>query len=322
MKKIGIICIAAAFVLSPFVSWAADEYPTKPIQLICPYGAGGVADVVARLIADKMTEHVGKQVIVVNKPGGGTAIGTGFVAASKPDGYTMLINMTGGFIVTPLITPNLPYKMTDFTPIGKMVVAGYAILINKDVPAKTLKEFIGYVKKNPKSLSYGSPGVGTIDHLAMELFNIEAQMGLPHIPYASQLPVLTALMGNHVQAAVGTTSISLPYIKAGQIRVLAVLSEQRDSLLPEVPTSSEQGFPELVASVYNVLYVPSKTPARIVKKLEGALEKTLHDKELHENFKELNLKIDFLNSHDTQIFLDSEVKKWAAVVKKANIVIK
>ena len=322
MKKIVIICIAATFVLSPFVSWAADEYPTKPIQLICPYGAGGVADVVARLVADKMTEHLGKPVVVANKPGGGTAIGTGFVAASKPDGYTMLINMTGGFIVTPLITSNLPYKMSDFTPIGKMVVAGYAILANKDVPAKTLKEFIGYVKKNPKSLSYGSPGVGTIDHLAMELFNIQAQMDLPHIPYASQLPVLTALMGNHVQTAVGTTSISLPYIKAGQIRVLAVLSEQRDSLLPEVPTSVEQGFPDLVASVYNVLFVSSKTPAPIVKKLEGALEKTLQDKELHENFKKLNLKIDFLNSHDTQTFLDSEVKKWAVVVKKANIVIK
>ena len=322
MKKIAIIWIAAILVLSAFASWAFDEYPTKPIQLICPYGAGGVTDVVARLVGDKMTEHIGKPVIVANKPGGGTAIGTGFVAASKPDGYTMLINMTGGFIVTPLITQNLPYKMSDFTPIGKMVVAGYAILVNKDVPAKTLKEFIVYVKKNPKSLSYGSPGVGTIDHLAMELFNIQTQMDLPHIPYASQLPVLTALMGNHVQAAVGTTSISLPYIKAGQIRVLAVLSEQRDSLLPEVPTSVEQGFPDLVASVYNVLFVSSKTPAPIVKKLEGALEKTLQDKGLHESFKKLNLKIDFLNSHDTQTFLDSEVKKWSAVVKKANIVIK
>ena len=164
MKKIAIIWIAAILVLSAFASWAFDEYPTKPIQLICPYGAGGVTDVVARLVGDKMTEHIGKPVIVANKPGGGTAIGTGFVAASKPDGYTMLINMTGGFIVTPLITPNLPYKMSDFTPIGKMVVAGYAILVNKDVPAKTLKEFIGYVKKNPQNLSYGSPGVGTIDH--------------------------------------------------------------------------------------------------------------------------------------------------------------
>jgi len=323
MKKIGILMIT---LLSIFISasiWAAeDDYPNKPIQLICPYGAGGVTDVTARLIGDKMAEHLGRPILVVNKPGGGTALGTGFVAASKADGYTLLINMTGGFIVTPLITPNLPYKMSDLSPVGKVVTAGYLILVNKDLPVKTLNEFIAYVKKNPGTLSYGSPGVGTVDHLAMELLRMQTQLDLQHIPYASQLPVITALMGNHVQAAPGTSSISLSYIKSGQIRALAALSEQRDPLLPDVPTTGEQGFPGLTASVYNILYVPSKTPASIVKKLEGTLEKTLQDKGIREKFKDLNLKIDFLSSRETQAFLDDEVKKWSEVVKKANVAIK
>jgi tripartite-type tricarboxylate transporter receptor subunit TctC len=322
MKKIGVILIVCAIASGVFTVWGADDYPVKPIQLVCPYGAGGLTDIVARFVADKMVKYLGKPIFVVNKPGGGTAIGTGYVAASKPDGYTILINMTGGFIVTPLITPNLPYKMSDFIPVGKIITADYLILVNKELPVNTLLELVAYVKKNPGKLSYGSPGVGTVNHLVMELLNSQGQTDMQHIPFTSELQILTALMGNHIQAGAVTAPFSLKYINTNQVRAVAVLAEKRDPLIPELATSGEEGFPELVASIYNILFVPAKTPAPVVKKLEEALQKTLRDKEVVESLEKMDFKIDFLNSADTQAFLDREVKKWASVVKKANIVIK
>lgn len=322
MKKGFMMLIAFALIVGSSISWAADDYPNKPIQLVCPYGAGGLTDLVARFVGEKMAKYLGKPIIVVNKPGGATSIGTGSVAASKPDGYTILINMTGGFIVTPLITPNLPYKMSDFIPVGKIVTADYLILINKDLPVKTLPELVAYAKKNPGKLSYGSPGVGTVNHLAMELLASETQMDIQHIPYNSELPIINALMGDHVQAGAVTVPFSLRYIKANQVKALAVLAEKRDPLLPDVATSGEQGFPDLIASIYNIMFVPAKTPASVVKKLEDALQKTLRDKEVVESLEKMDFKVDFLNSADTQAYLEREVKKWAAVVKKANITIK
>ena len=322
MKKIGIACILFLLMFGPLALRAADEYPSKPIQLVCPYGAGGLTDIVARFVAEKMARYLGQPLMVVNKPGGATAIGTGFVAGSKPDGYTILINMTGGFIVTPLITPNLPYKMSDFTPVGKIVTADYLVLASKNLPVKTLPELIAYVKKNPGKVSYGSPGVGTVNHLAMELLNLREQTDMQHIPYTSELQIVTALMGNHVQAGVVSTPFSLSYLRSNQVRALAVLADKRDAHLPEVTTSAEQGLPDLTASIYNILFVPAKTPASVTKKLEEALQKTLRDKEVVSGLEKMDLKVDFRNSVETQAFLDSEVKKWAAVVKKANIVIK
>jgi tripartite-type tricarboxylate transporter receptor subunit TctC len=319
MKKTGLMLIVCAMV-SGALSVGAADYPVKSIQLVCPYGAGGLTDIVARFVADKMGKVLGQPIVVVNKPGGGTAIGTGYVAASKPDGYTVLINMTGGFIVTPLITPNLPYKMSDFIPVGKIITADYLVLVNKDLPVNTLPELVAHVKKNPGKVSYGSPGIGTVNHLVMEQLNSQSQTDMQHIPYTSELPVLTALMGNHIQAAAVTAPFSLKYIHTNQVRGIAVLAEKRDPLVP-LATSGEQGFPELIASIYNILFVPVKTPAPVVKKLEEALQKTLRDKEAVESLGKMDFKIDFLNSEDTQSFLDREVKKWASVVKRGNIAI-
>ncbi len=320
MKRIGLMLIVCAMAFGVFIAQAA-EYPVKSIQLVCPYGAGGLTDIVARFLADKMGKYLGQPVVVVNKPGGGTAIGTGYVAGSKPDGYTLLINMTGGFIVTPLITPGLPYKMNDFIPVGKIITADYLVLINKDLPVNTLQDLVAHVKKNPGKVSYGSPGIGTVNHLVMEQLNSQSQTDMQHIPYTSELPVVTALMGNHVQTAAVTVPFSLKYINTNQVRAIAILAEKRNPLIP-LATSGEQGFPDLIASIYNILFVPAKTPVPVVKRLEEALQRTLRDKEAVESLEKMDFRIDFLNSSDTQAFLDREVKKWASVVKKANIVIK
>jgi tripartite-type tricarboxylate transporter receptor subunit TctC len=323
MKKLSMVAIAVAVLaFTTVVARAADEFPSKPIQLIVPYGAGGLTDLAARMVAERMGKILRNSILVVNKAGAGTSIGAGFVAASPPDGHTILINMTGGAVVTPMIMPNLSYKMSDLKPIGKMMSAVYLVLASRDLPVKTLPELIAYAKKNPDKFAYASPGIGTVNHLALEQLNVQNQLGMQHIPYTSELQVINAVMGNHVQAGAVTVPFSLKFIQGNQVKALAILGESRDTLLPEVSTSAEQGFPELIASIYNVMFAPAKTPAPILKQLEDALRTALQDPELVSSLEKMQFKIDFLNSADTERFLDNEVKKWAAVIKRANITAK
>lgn len=318
MRKLGIVvCTLLALAFSSGAAKADEDYPAKPIQLICPYGAGGLTDIVARQIAEKMGKILGQTVVVVNKTGGGTAIGTGFVASSKPDGYTMLINMTGGFVVTPLIVPDLPYKMSDLRAIGKVASANYVVIANRDLPVKNLPELIAYGKQN--KLAFATPGVGTVNHLSLEQLNVDHKLGMPHLPYNSELQVMNALLGNHVQVGAVTIPSSLRFIQSNQVKALAVLADKRSPTLGDVATSAEQGFPEMVASLYNILFVPSKTPAPVIKKLEDALRKALQDEDVVRNLNKMELAIDFTNSADTQAFLDDEVKKWGAAVAKTKV---
>jgi tripartite-type tricarboxylate transporter receptor subunit TctC len=269
-----------------------------------------------------MGEFMGQPVIVMNKPGAGAALGTGFVAASKPDGYTILTTWTGVAVLVPLITPNLPYKMTDLTPIGKAVSVDQLLLVNKNLPVKNLAELIAYAKQHPKTLSGGTAGVGTLPHLVLEQLNAVAQIDIQHIPYNSELQAVTALAGDHVQVSVLTLTISDPHIRSGAIKALAVLAPKRDPALPQVATSAEQGHPELMASIYNILFAPAKTPAPVLKKLEEVLEKTLRDKETRDKLEKMGYKIDFMSAKNTQAFLETETKKWSSVVKQANIIMK
>jgi len=179
--------------------------------------------------------------------------------------------MTGGAVVTPMIMPNLPYKMSDLKPIGKMMSAVYLVLADRTLPVKTLPELIAYSKKNPGKMAYASPGIGTVNHLAMELFNLQNQLGMQHIPFTSELQVMNALMGSHIQAGAVTVPFSLKFLQANQVKALAVLGEKRDPLLPDVSTSAEQGFPDMVASIYNVLFAPAKTPMEQVNRINAAM---------------------------------------------------
>jgi len=321
-KTAVVMLLSFLVILTVSRGWAKEDYPNKPIQIICPYSVGGITDLSARIIAEKLGEYLGQPILVVNKPGAGAALGTGYVAASKPDGYTILTTWTGVAIIVPLITPSLPYKMTDLTPIGKSLVVDQLLLVNSNLPVKSLSELVAYAKQHPKTLSCGTAGVGTIPHLVTEMLNSQGQIDIQHIPYNSELQAVTALVGNHVQVSVLTLTISGPHIQSNAVRPLAVLSPKRDSLLPQVATSAEQGYPELMASIYNILFAPAQTPMPILKKLEDGVQKTLRDREVREKLEKMGYKIDFMNARDTQVFLEAETRKWSSVVKKANIVIK
>jgi len=321
MKRGVILLAGLLFLLVASLGWTADEYPNKPIQLICPFPPGGPIDLSARVVGEKLGEYLGQAVIVTNKPGGGTAVATGYVAGSKPDGYTLFVSPPT-LVFLPLITPNLPFKVSDFTPIGRLVSFNFLMLVNKDVPAKTLPELVAYIKKTPGTLSYGGSTFGSTQHIIGELFKITAQLDLQFIPFAGENPAITALLGNHIQVGI-LTIFQWPHVKSNAVRALAVLSAKRDPLLPGVPTGLEQGFPDLVVSAgYNLLLTPAKTPDLIVKKLEEALEKALRDKGVREKLEKMEFTVDFLNSRDTQLLLESEIKTWTPVVKKANIIVK
>jgi tripartite-type tricarboxylate transporter receptor subunit TctC len=322
MKLIGITLIVFACLFSSLSVWAKEDYPNKPIQVIIPFPAGGPVDLMGRIIGEKMAEYLGQQVVIVNKPGGGTAVAWGYVAGSKPDGYTLFGYPAMLLVVTPLTMPTLPLKMTDFIPIGRMVNFNFIIVVNKDLPVKTLQDLVTYVKKNPGTLSYGGSTYGSGQHLIGELLKQNNELDLQFIPFAGENPAITALLGSHIQVGVFTIFQS-SHVKSNSVRGLAVLSAKRDPLLPGVPTALEQGFPDLVVSAgYTLLLSPARTPVPVVKRLESALEKALQDKSVREKLEKIELTVDFLNSEGTQTFLENEVKIWSPVLKKANIIIK
>jgi tripartite-type tricarboxylate transporter receptor subunit TctC len=269
-----------------------------------------------------MGEYLKQPVVVVNKPGGGTAVGTGYVAGSKPDGYTLFISPAATLIFLPMITPNVPFKVSDFTPIGRLVSFNFLMLVNKDLPVKTLPELVAYIKKTPGSLSYGGSTFGSLQHLIGELFKSSAKVDLQFIPFAGENPAITALLGNHIQVGI-LTIFQQPHVQSNAVKAVAVLSEKRDPMLPNVATALEQGFPDLAISAgCNLMLAPAKTPGPIVRKLEESLERALQDKMVREKLEKMELTVNFLSARNTQLFIESEVKKWSPVVKQANIVVK
>ena len=322
MRRSILLLACLTFVCTASPGWSLEEYPSKPIQLVCPFPPGGPIDLSARVVSEKMGEYLKQPVVVVNKPGGGTAVGTGYVAGSKPDGYTLFISPAATLIFLPMITPNVPFKVSDFTPIGRLVSFNFLMLVNKDLPVKTLPELVAYIKKTPGTLSYGGSTFGSLQHLIGELFKSSAKVDLQFIPFAGENPAITALLGNHIQVGI-LTIFQQPHVQSNAVKAVAVLSEKRDPMLPNVATALEQGFPDLAISAgCNLMLAPAKTPGPIVRKLEESLERALQDKMVREKLEKMELTVNFLSARNTQLFIESEVKKWSPVVKQANIVVK
>jgi len=313
--------VVVVILSSAFFCHASDTYPNRPIQLICPFAPGGDSDLSARIVADKLHEILGQPVLIVNKPGAGSALGINFVIASKPDGHTILTS-SAPMVFLPIIMPQIPFKMDDLVPVGRLATYNNIVVVNKNLPVKNMKEFITYAKANPNTLSYSSAGVGTTGHFIGELINMETKTDLQHIPYNGVAPAITAVVGNHAQACFISLSACEPHIRSGAVRALAVLATNRDPEIPQVPTTAEEGFSNLIAPSYHVIYAPARIPASILKKLESALEKALDDKEVRKKIEALSLNASFLSSQETKTFLHSEIRKWTPVARRANIVVK
>ncbi|WP_049734640.1 Bug family tripartite tricarboxylate transporter substrate binding protein [Rhizobium ecuadorense] len=310
--------VLAAFATG--ASAAAADFPDHAITMVVPFAAGGSTDVVARIVAQKMSEDLGQQVIVQNVAGAGGNLGAGNVARAEPDGYTILMGTVATHALNPLILKSTPYDPEkDFAPVSLLVVVPNVLVVNPELPAKTVQELIALLKAEPDKYSYASSGNGTPLHLSGELFKSMAGVSMQHIPYKGAGPALNDVIGNQVPIMFDNLPSSSSHIKAGTLRALAVTAAARAPSFPDVPTVAESGIPGYETYTWNALFAPAKTPNEVVMRLNASANKALKDPAVAERMKEFSATIVGSTPDELTAHVKAELAKWGPVVKGANI---
>ena len=296
---------------------AQTAWPERPVTIIVPFAAGGNTDGFARMAAQRLNEAFGKTFIVENKPGAGGAIAADFVAKSPPDGYTLFLAALPVMAVVPAIQKVRYDSLKDFTPISNIGTNPFALVLNKDLPIHSLKEFVEYVRAHKGEMSYGSAGVGSLNHLSMALFLKEAGLEMVHVPYKGNAPALADVVAGHVQAMFSNLSDALPQAKAGNVRMLAVSSEQRSILAKDVPTVAESGYPKYNVLTWNGLMAPAGTPKEIVDKISNEIAKAVKEPQFREQL--INYGADPLGDTPAEYgaMLKKDITIWAEAVDVA-----
>jgi tripartite-type tricarboxylate transporter receptor subunit TctC len=298
----------------------AQSWPSQNIRLVVPFPPGGSTDVLARRLAEGLRERLGQTVIVENRGGAGGTIGSEFVAKSAPDGYTLLMGVTGSHGVAPSLYPNLGYQpLRDFAPISLLVSAPLVLVVNPEVPAKTLQEFIALAKKEPDTLTYGTPGNGTSMHLTGVTFDLQAGTKLIHVPYKGSAGALTDLLSGQIKSMFGDLLVVLPQIRAGKINALAVTSKDRNPLLPDVPTMAEAGLPGFEVLSWQGLFAPAGTPPAVVERLSKEVRAVMESKDVKDFFAAQGFLVGATTPAEFTAFVGSEVKRWGEIVKAGNV---
>lgn len=297
----------------------AQSYPTKPIRFLVPFGPGGVGDITARLVAQKLSGTLGQQVIVDNRPSAGGVVATEVVAKAEPDGYTLLL-LNNAHAVSATLFKSLPYDTaTAFAPISSISTFSIVVLVNPDSPIRSLKELIAQAKANPNRFNVGTINIGSTQHLSAELFKSMAGVDVVHVPFNNTGAVLTALRGNQVQAAFEIMAPVIGQVKGGGLRALAVSPNTRFSGLPGVPTMAESGVPGYHVTSWNGVAAPAKTPRAIINRLNQAVHEALAAPDIRQRFPELGVEARPASPEAFRELLISEIAKWKAVIEKANI---
>ena len=308
------LALAAGVLLS--VSVQAQNFPSKPIRIVMGFPAGGPLDQHARLLSDKLQAELGQPIVVDYKPGAGGAVAAQDVMKAPADGHTLMIANTGVMVINPAIYPKLPYQtLKDFTPIARTAMQPLALLVNKDVPVKTLPEFISYAKAHPGKVNFGSAGNGGISHLVPEMLKTAAGIDMLHVPYKGSAPAFTDLMGGQVQFMAESIPQAAAYHKQGKVRALAVTSKERNPALPDVPTAIESGLKGFEVVGFYGFLAPAGTPKPVVNRLSQAFEKVMNNPEVRERMVSQGANPDFMNADKFAQFLQAELPRWAKAVK-------
>jgi tripartite-type tricarboxylate transporter receptor subunit TctC len=315
MRLLGILGLALA--IGAFAAPAKADYPDKTIRIVVPYTPGGFNDTLGRIVAQKFTDEWGVTAVVENRPGGGTLIGTDSVAKAPPDGYTLLV-VAFPFAVNPTLYAKLPYDtVKDFAPLILAGQAANLLVVNNDVPVKSVKELIDTARTKPGTISYGSTGSGSSNHLSMELFRLMTGTSMIHVPYKGSAPMVTDLLGGHVQVAFDNVPNVVTQVKAHKLRALAITSAARDPSLPDIPTVAEAGVPGYEVGVWFGIVAPAATPADVLAKLNGELNKILSDPDVKQKFADQGVNPVGGTRERFAEHLAAQIEKWGKVVKES-----
>jgi tripartite-type tricarboxylate transporter receptor subunit TctC len=309
---------AVALAIVPHVA-KAEVYPSRPVRGVVAFAPGGVTDTFARLMAQKLTEQLGKQVYIENIAGASGNIGTGQVAKAAPDGYTILFAFSS-HVVNPTLFARVPYDpIKDFNPVTLAVASTTVITVNPSVPAKTVKELVDLIKANPGKFSFGSAGAGTQAHLAGEQFRLSLGLDLVHVPFAGGGPAVAAVVAGHTPISFVSPQAAMQHVREGTVRALAVTSKRRSQVLPDVPTMTEAGYPQIEGDGWVGILVPAGTPGEIIAVLYRESSKTLAQPDMKERLAALGYDVVASTPEEFASRITAEIEMWARVIRAANI---
>ncbi len=307
--------IAGALFLALFCGAAvAQGYPAKPIRLILPFPPGSPNDTVGRMLGQKLSEQLGENVVPENRPGAGGNVGIGAAAAAPPDGYTLVL-ATPGIALSPSLYSKLNYDPKDLAPVARVSTFQNILLVHPSVPAKTLRQFINLARANPGKLNYASGGPGTTNHLANELLKHQEKINLVHVPYKGATLGMMAMIGGEVDEVVVPVAAAIPQVRAGKVRALAVLSEQRVPPLPEVPTAKEAGVDNFVVSIWYGMFIPVRTPPDIIARLSREVIKALEAPDMRQRLTAMGADPWPGTPEQLASLVRSETARYAKVIK-------
>jgi tripartite-type tricarboxylate transporter receptor subunit TctC len=315
-RRAALSLAAALATLTPQAGAAADAYPAKPIRFVVAFPPGGGTDIIARSIAQKLSDRLAQQVVVDNRPGAGGNIGTDIVAKAAPDGYTMLMGSAGPLAINASLFASMPFDpVRDLAPVTLAASTPNVLVVHPSLEAATVKELIALARAHPGGINFASSGHGTPAHLAGELFNSMAGVKLVHVPYKGAAPALADLLGGQVQLMFSTMPPALPHVKDGKLRALAVTSAKRSPAVPDLPTVDEIALPGFEANTWHGVVVPARTPAAIVARLNREIVAILHLPDVVERFSSQGAEALGSTPEEFAAYIRSETLKWAKVVR-------
>src|SRR3954463_16163568 len=319
MRMLRVLTVLAlSFVV--FTPAQAQEFPTRAIRLVVAFPAGGPTDFVARLLADKVQGILGQSVFVENKAGANAAIGADYVAKSEPDGYTLFFTTISAVALNPHMRADLPYDpVRDFTPVSRMVLTKEVLVVEAKSPIKSAKELVDLAKQKNGTLPMASTGVGSLPHLALELFQQSAGIKVVHVPYRGAAPAVTDILGAQVVGGFLDLPVVMPQIIGGNLRALGTASPKRDQVLPDLPTLDEQGFRDVYADNWYALYAPAKTPAPVIAKLNAAFTAALKDPEVVKKLLAAGAVPAPNTPEEMSEILKSDLARWGKIIKARGI---
>ena len=322
--RLGAAVLAGACLVSGLSGpSAAETYPNRSIVIIVPQPPGGGTDIVTRIVGQQLSTQLGQPVVIENRTGAGTLVGTAAAAKAAPDGYTLLAGLTANMAVNPSLFANLSYDpIRDFTPLGMMAEYPFVLVVNKDFPAHSVKELIALAKEKPGTINFASAGNGTGQHLSLELFKLMTGVNLTHVPYRGAAPAYPDVMSGATPVFFDNLSSAIGKIKGDQIRTLAVTSSKRSTLLPDVPTVAEAGVPGYENTVWFGLWAPKGTPPDVVAKLNAEIAKAVADPEVRRKIEAGAGEPMTMKLSDIEPMEKAAIAKWADVVKRAHIAVR